>query len=235
MRDLGHEPVRGLSIRAHVREILKGSIEHGLGNPPVRMFIFAAPLGSGVLIWAFYALQPYLLELLDNPDAVFVAGVAAALFGLAQIAGGLTVNRVRGWFSTRTAVISIGIVVSCAAIIGIGLTGWLPVPVGFWVTLGLTVVWAGVGAVSGPVQQAYVNDVIPSSHRATVLSFLSLSGSAGGVVSQPVLGKVADVWSLSVGFIVAGVVALARLPFVLRVRSMRLDADRIPRQTADLP
>ena len=44
-----------------------------------------------------------------------------------------------------------------------------------------------------PVRQAYLNDMIPSKQRATVLSFDSLMGSAGGVVIQPVLGRVADV------------------------------------------
>jgi len=41
-----------------------------------------------------------------------------------------------------------------------------------------------------PVRQAFVNGLIPSEQRATVLSFDSLMGSAGGVVFQPALGRV---------------------------------------------
>jgi len=44
------------------------------------------------------------------------------------------------------------------------------------------------------VRQAYVNALIPSEQRATVLSFDSLMGSSGGVAFQPVLGRVADGW-----------------------------------------
>ena len=40
-----------------------------------------------------------------------------------------------------------------------------------------------------PIRQAYLNDMIPSQQRATVLSFDSLMGSSGGVVIQPVLGQ----------------------------------------------
>lgn len=52
-------------------------------------------------------------------------------------------------------------------------------------------------------------------------------GSAGGVVAQPALGKVADVWSLGTGYIVAGVLYAIRLPFILAVRRMNLDADKV--------
>ena len=45
-----------------------------------------------------------------------------------------------------------------------------------------------------PIRQAYLNGIIPSQQRATVLSFDNLMASAGGVVAQPALGRVADVW-----------------------------------------
>ena len=40
-------------------------------------------------------------------------------------------------------------------------------------------------------RQAYLNGLIASEHRATVLSFDALMSSAGGVVAQPALGRVA--------------------------------------------
>ena len=52
-------------------------------------------------------------------------------------------------------------------------------------------------------------------------------GSAGGVVWQPALGRVADVWSLGVGYVIAGVLFAIQLPFVAAVKAMKLDADRI--------
>jgi MFS family permease len=75
------------------------------------------------------------------------------------------------------------------------------------------------------MQQAYMNACIPSEQRATVLSFNSLMGSAGGVVAQPALGRVADVFSFGTAYVVAGVVYAIRLPFVVAVRRMGLRAD----------
>ncbi|MEV4707039.1 hypothetical protein [Actinoplanes sp. NPDC049316] len=42
-------------------------------------------------------------------------------------------------------------------------------------------------AAAMPVRQAYLNGMIPSRQRATILSFDSLMSSAGGVVAQPAL------------------------------------------------
>ena len=54
--------------------------------------MLAAPFTFGVGIYAFYALQPYLLELYGDPTAYSVAGLAAAIVAGAQIVGGLIVH-----------------------------------------------------------------------------------------------------------------------------------------------
>jgi MFS family permease len=79
MRDEGFTPGRGKSLLGEVRNILRQSIEYGLGNPPVRWVMLAAPFAGGVLIYAFYAMQPYLLELYGDPEAYGIAGLAAAI------------------------------------------------------------------------------------------------------------------------------------------------------------
>ena len=50
--------------------------------------MLAAPFGSGVGFYTFYALQPFLLELYGDPDAYAVAGLAAAIVAGSQILGG---------------------------------------------------------------------------------------------------------------------------------------------------
>ena len=57
----------------------------------------------------------------------------------------------------------------------------------------LVVLWALADAASRAHPQAYLNAMIPSQQRATILSFDSLITSAGGIVAQPVLGNSADV------------------------------------------
>jgi MFS family permease len=195
--------------------------------------MLAAPFASGVTVWVFYAFQPYLLELLGDPDAIFVAGIASAVFSLAGIVGGASVGLVSHLAPRRTTVIFADVLVASLALVGVGLASNLAIPYGFWLAIGLLTLIAMLGAVSGPMQLAYMNDLIPSGQRATVLSFHSLMGSVGGVVTQPLLGRVADVWSLGAGYVVAGVIKLIALPFVVAVRRLRLPADRAP-QPADL-
>ena len=226
MRDIGFQPERRGSVIAEVRRVFAASVAHGWRNRPVRLFMLSAPFGAGVGIWIFYAFQPYLLELLDDPGAVYVSGIAAAVFALAQIAGGASVGAVSRLVSTRTGVIGLEVMVGAIGLVGVGLASYLVVPWGFWVAIATLTLVALLGAAAYPMKQAYLNDVIPSGQRATVLSFNSLMGSAGGVVSQPLLGRVADIWSLGIGYVVAGVIYAMSLPFILAVRRLGLAADR---------
>jgi MFS family permease len=227
MHDLGYEPAKGVAVGAQVRGILRSSMTHGFGNPPVRMFMLAAPFASGVGIWIFYAFQPYLLELFGDPNATYLAGIAAAVFAVAQMIGGSSVKLVRRFVASRSGLIIIEIVVGSLALIGVGLAERLEIPVGFWVAIALLALFSLLTAVAYPVQQAFMNGCIPSEQRATVLSFASLMGSAGGVVAQPALGRVADVFSYGIAYVVAGVVYVLSLPFLIAVRRMGLPADRV--------
>ena len=84
---------------------MRASIAHGLGNPPVRWIMLEAPFTGGVTIYAFYAMQPYLLELWGNERAFAIAGLAAAIVAGAQIAGGLLVPRLGRVFRRRTSIL----------------------------------------------------------------------------------------------------------------------------------
>jgi MFS family permease len=80
------------------------------------------------------------------------------------------------------------------------------------------------------VRQAYLNGLIPSNQRATVLSFDSLIGSSGGVVIQPVLGKVADVWNYPFSYIVSAGFQIMSLPFILLARREKASSDPIEKE-----
>ena len=58
---------------------------------------------GGVGVYAFYALQPYLLELYGDPEAYQIAGLVAAIVAGAQILGGLVAPRIRQLFQRRTS------------------------------------------------------------------------------------------------------------------------------------
>jgi MFS family permease len=221
MHDIGFAPRHGANVAAEVGAVLRGSIDGGFRNPPVRWIMLSAPFTFGVGIFAFYALQPYLLELYGDPTAYGVAGIAAAAVAGAQIVGGLIVPRVRRLFRRRTDALIIGTVATVVLLAAIGLA------TSFWIALPLVLAWALIFAVEGPLRQAYLNGVIPSEQRATVLSFDNLMGSAGGVVAQPALGRVADVNGYGASYLVAAGLQVLALPFIVLARRENAVSDPI--------
>jgi MFS family permease len=89
----------------------------------------------------------------------------------------------------------------------------------------LLVFWGLMFAALVPVRQSYLNGLIPSASRATVLSFDSMLGSTGAAVFQPALGKVADVWSYQASYAVSAAVQLLAIPFLMLARRERASAD----------
>ncbi len=219
MKDLGFTPDRSAGPLKAIRNVLSQSIEHGLKRRSVRYMILSAPFVGGVGIYAFYALQPYLLELYGDPTAYSIAGLAAAVLSLAQVAGGLLAPRIRSLFAKRTSVVLVAVIISIGTLVALGLNSL------FWLAIVLLVVWGFVFAVVGPVRQAYLNDMIPSKQRATVLSFDSLFGSLGGVFIQPALGRAADLQGYGTSLVIGAVVELIGLPLLLASRRQKDPAD----------
>jgi MFS family permease len=221
MRDLGFEPERTTHALGEMRRILRASIDNGLRNRPVRWVMLAAPFTTGVSFYAFYAMQPYLLDLYGDDTAFAIAGLAAAIVAGAQILGGIAVPLARRVFTRRTHILVFLATLSAAALLVAGIT------TSFWVAIGCIVLWAIGYAAAIPVRQAYVNGLIPSRERATVLSFDSLMGSTGGVVTQPSLGRAADVWSYGTSYLIAAGIQALAIPFVVLARGEDAESDPI--------
>lgn len=219
MKDLGFTPDRGMGPLKATRNVLKQSIDHGLKKRSVRYVILSAPFASGVGIYAFYALQPYLLGLYGDKSAYSVAGLAAAILSLSQVAGGVLAPRFRGLFARRTTMVIGASLTSIVTLIVLGVNSL------FWLAIVFLVVWGFVVAVAAPVRQGYLNDMIPSKQRATVLSFDSLFGSLGGVFIQPALGRSADLWGYGTSLVIGGVVELIGIPFLFASRRQHDPAD----------
>jgi MFS family permease len=97
----------------------------------------------------------------------------------------------------------------------------------FWAVLGLIVVWGLLFAAAMPIRQSYINALIPSRQRATILSFDSLMSLSGGVWTQPVLGRAADVWGYGPSYVIgAGISALA-MPCLALSRRQNAAADTL--------
>jgi hypothetical protein len=225
MRDVGFTPRRGASLVGEMRSVVRASLDHGVRNPPVRWMMLAGLFSGGVPIYAFYAMQPYLLELYGRNNYA-IAGLAASLAAASQIAGAFLVPWVRKVFRRRTSALLFGSVASASALLAMGL-----IP-NFWFVLVVLALWGLLFAAAMPIRQAFLNGLIPSAQRATVLSSDNLISSFGGVVAQPALGRVADAWGYSASYVAAAAVELLAWPLVLLARRERAPSDQIADETA---
>lgn len=220
MHDVGFErrAFRLSQLPAEMTRVAQASLTYGWRDRSVRLLMFVSFIQYGFLVWGFYAWQPYFLELLGQ-DAVWVAGVVAALISLSTIAGNSLVEWFTRFCGKRTTLLLWAAAAFALASVGVGLVG------SFWPAVALLLVSIGSMGVTGPVKQAYLHQVIPGEQRASVVSFDSMFGSGGSVLGQMGLGLLSRTRSIAVGYVAGGLVTLLALPvlFLLRRRGGQAD------------
>jgi hypothetical protein len=222
MHDIGFVPRRvpPAQLPAEIVKNARAGVAFGWAQRPIRLLMLASAVEGGFLIWAFYAAQPYLLDLLDS-DAVWVVGLVAAGIALSTIAGNQIVDVVSRRCAKRTTLLLWAAALQTCAAIVLGLTE------SFWVAVtALLLLTAGIG-VTGPVRQAYLHQLIPTEQRATVISFDSMVGGVGGVGGQVGLGALGEARSIGTAFVVGGAATAAALPLFAAVRRIGGPADQI--------
>jgi MFS family permease len=221
MHDVGFTPEQGGRPLAEMRKIAEASIEYGWRVPAVKWLMVEALFTGGVGIYGFYALQPYLLELYGDPEAYQVAGLVAAVVAGAQIVGGMAAPRIRRLFKRRTSALLVTAALSAASLAVMGAIE------SFAVVIAAVVVWGLLFAATMPIRQAYLNGLIPSRQRATILSFDSMMTSSGGVWAQPALGRAADAWGYAPSYLIAAGISMLALPFIALSRRQNAPADTV--------
>ncbi|HET9460844.1 MAG TPA: hypothetical protein VFO56_02820 [Gaiellaceae bacterium] len=222
MHDLGFTPrrVTAAELPGEIARNAKAGVQFGWGQRPLRLLMLASCVQVGFFTWAFYASQPYLLDLLDS-DAIWVAGLVAAGIALSMMAGNQVVSFASRYCGRRTTLLlGAALLETCAAVV-LGFAG------SFWVALpALLVVTASVG-VTSPVRSAYLHQIVPTEQRATVVSFDSLVGNVGGIGGQVGLGALGEARAVGSAFVVGGVATAAALPLLARLRSLGGAADYV--------
>jgi MFS family permease len=234
MHEIGFTP-RALHVRGVVGEMRKvgrAGITYGWRAPAVRLLVIESFVVWGFFSWAWYAWQPYFLQLYGH-NAVWLSGLIASLFALAGIAGNALVGRLAKPGRRRTTILLGAAAASTATMVATGVIR------SFWITVPVFLVGAVAGGLLAPVRQTYLHQSIPTSERATLVSFDSLMGSLGSVGGQTGLGFLSQERSIPVGFVVGGLATILALPIFGRLRALGEPADRItlevqPRQTAPL-
>jgi MFS family permease len=128
---------------------------------------------------------------------------------------------VRRLFARRTHVLLLATALSVASLLALGLTSR------FAVAIAVLVVWGLAFSITMPMRQAYLNGLVPSAQRATVLSFDNLMASAGGVVAQPALGRAADVFGYAFAYLACAAIQLLAIPFLVLARREDAPSDSI--------
>ncbi|MEA2447558.1 MAG: hypothetical protein QOK47_1195, partial [Actinomycetota bacterium] len=229
MHDIGFTPRKGASLMAEVRQLASSTIEYGWSQPAVKWLMIEAVFIGGVGIYGFYALQPYLLELYGDPKAYQVAGLVAAIVAGAQILGGVAAPRIRRLFHRRTSAL---ITTAMGGVVALALIGIVN---NFFAVVGLIVVWALLSAAAMPIRQTYINGLIPSRERASILSFDSMMASLGGVGIQPALGRSADVWGYGTSYVIGAAISALSIPFLALSRKQNAAADTVEVAEAAIP
>lgn len=224
MKDLGFAPKKTTHYLKEMKGIFKASIDNGLKNPPVKWLMVSSIFITGVSFYIFYALQPFLLNLYGDEKAYTIAGLIAAITAVSNIAGGFAAPFIKRLFGKRTSALIVGGLFTAVILLLVSLTS------NFWIALILIFLWGLLFAGLSPIRQAYINGIIPSSQRATVLSFDSLVGSSGGVFIQPALGKIADIYNYSASYMIAGIIQMGSLPFIYLARKQKAKSDIVERK-----
>jgi MFS family permease len=229
MRDMGFEP-RPLKLARfgeETRKIFSAGVKYGWNNPVVRPLMFISFLQGMFFLYAFYSSQPYFLALL-RMNLVWVAAAVTAGVSVMGIAGNALVKPVMaGPNGRRRAGLVLAVLTGVQGMLAVGVaTVGLVVPpsaggiavfslaVGMWAVFGLVL------GVAGPIRQSFINDQIPSTQRATVLSVDAFFADVGGSVGQPALGYVAKAVSIPAGWLIGAVALLLSGPlYVLADRA----------------
>lgn len=222
MHDVGFTPRRVPVARmpTEVARAARAGVAYGWEQRPIRLLMLAATVQAGFTSWAFYASQPYLLGLLGS-DAIWVAGLVASGIALSTIAGNQIVNVASRYCGRRTTLLlaAAGVQVPAAVVMGVTSSFWVAVP-------SLFVIMGGTG-VTSPVRQSYINQLVPTKQRATVISFDSMVSGTGGFAGQIGLGALGEARSVASAFVVGGLATSFAIPFLSAARRLVSPADRI--------
>jgi MFS family permease len=226
MHEVGFRPrpLQWGNFGSETRTIFNAGIHYGWRHRVVRPLLFVSVVQGVFMLYFFYSMAPFALDLLGRPDLVWVAGVLAAFFGLAGIIGNMLVGTVMRSSNGRRQpprVLAGSAALTAVAAALIGIIGLLTPEGGSLVSFGLVVgvaglFWGVLFGIMGPIRQAYLNEQIPSAQRATVLSVDSFFAEAGGMVGQPGLGWLARATSIPVGHLAGAIFMGIAVPLYRR-------------------
>jgi MFS family permease len=198
-------------------------MQFGWRHRSVRQLMMVAFVQGAFMLWGFYAWQPYLLKLWGE-QAVWLSGLIAALNALAGFLGAALVGQLAYRMHRRSTALIVGLSLQALCSLMIGMTS------SFYVATGALIVMMAATGFMAPMRQAYLNNLIPSNKRATVLSFDSLVSNAGATAGGPALGYVDRAFGTQYGYMIGAVLLAMGVPMFVRLRRFKDVADDLTRE-----
>ena len=223
MHDMGYEPRTMIlsELPGEMKKIASASMRHGWHVQGIKLLMLASMVQAFFFAWGYHSWQPYFLGLLQREDAIWIAGIIAALIAVSMMIGNAMVGWLGGKFRLRTSLLIGGTLLIALAAVAVGLAN------NFYLAVGLYLLTGVAFGIIGPTRMACMHKMIPSEQRATIISFDSLVGNVGSVGGQVGLGYLGRQQSLGVGYITGGLVTLLSLPILLVFRALRLPEDQM--------
>ena len=223
MHDMGYEPRTMVlsELPGEMKKIASASMRHGWNVQGIRLLMLASMVQAFFFAWGYHSWQPYFLGLLQREDAIWIAGIIAALIAVSMMIGNALVGWLGGKFRLRTSLLIGGTLLIALAAVAVGLAN------NFYLAVGLYLLTGVAFGIIGPTRMACMHKMIPSEQRATIISFDSLVGNVGSVGGQVGLGYLGRQQSLGVGYITGGLVTLLSLPILLVFRALRMPEDQM--------
>lgn len=160
------------------------------------LILYSSLIGTSTLTIVWFV-QPY-LKVVGVPLAWFGAAWAILQFSIGVFA--INAHRIETFLGRKLSLISLVILASAGYLL-------LSQFESLW-ALPLLFIFYLVRGINGPVLSDYINRVVSSDIRATVLSVRSLVGRVMFAILGPIVGWVNDAYSLSDAFLVCGLTFL---------------------------
>lgn len=215
-----------LSGWERVRRTASDSVKFGWKIPSLRRLMGVSLILGIFMMWGFYALQPYITDLAGFPGAAWLSGLVTALLTLSQIGGQRLAARVDS-ASLVGMKLAVAMVIAVLGAVITGLAGLnmiidvLPFNPAILAGIGMIIMMGSLGY-SSPLHRTALHRRATSDKRATIISLDSLVGSGGAIAGQPLLGLVAQRFSIAVGYFIGAGVFLLTEPVLWLFRRSEL-------------
>lgn len=216
-----------LSAGERIKKTASDSLRYGLKEPALRQLMGVSFILGIFMMWAFYALQPYITDLAGFPGAAWLSGLVTAGITVSQIAGQILAVRRNGKAGSGShsgstialAMISAGIGALITGLAGLPtVISYIGMPAAPILAVSGVMLMMGSLGFAAPFQRAALHSRIPSDKRATIISLDSLVGSSGAIFGQPALGRLAGRFGIASGYLVGSIIFGLTQPVLARFR-----------------